>query len=187
MQTESTFDLPSAFSHSAFLPTDSRLSDLSDFYAYDIEYHEWRLLRFDHHHLTPMKEYISATNSSAGDAHQVSLQSQSIFDLRSRNHALYDRFYRTFGDLFTERAYHSRTGHSAVFHELQRKMYVLGGHRTKNYLREMLVYDVDKDVLEAWTDFSLQFPREFYSTGYRLRANIDAERNEIYIFTVSRG
>ena len=72
-----------------------------------------------------------------------------------------------------------------MFHERERKIYVIGGHRAKTYLRDVLVYDVDGDRMESWPNFVLRFPRDYYVEGFTLRATLDSSLNEIYIFTVT--
>ena len=101
------------------------------------------------------------------------------------NQPTYQRIYRQFGDSYPEKTFNSRTSHVLVLHESNRKCYIIGGHRTKTYLRDVLVYDLDQDRLEQWSDFVLRFPPEYYSGGFTIRATLDPNTDEMFIFTVS--
>lgn len=73
----------------------------------------------------------------------------------------------------------------------QRKLYIYGGQRGKEDLDELLTYDVDsqsislinKEHSHLGTNTSTEAKFE-PSSGYTLRATIDCDRDEIYVFSV---
>ncbi|KAH8400886.1 hypothetical protein KR009_001632 [Drosophila setifemur] len=87
----------------------------------------------------------------------------------------------------------SRITHCMVFHTKHRKLYIYGGQRGKEDLDEFLSYDVDTQAISV---LNKEHPHHGTtagneakfepSSGYTLRATIDCERDEIYIFSVSR-
>ncbi|KAH8270798.1 hypothetical protein KR018_005078 [Drosophila ironensis] len=84
----------------------------------------------------------------------------------------------------------SRITHCMVFHNKQRKLYIYGGQRGKEDLDEFLSYDVDTQAIAVLnkehshhgtiTGNEAKFEP---SSGYTLRATIDCERDEIYVFS----
>ncbi|XP_034135875.1 muskelin isoform X2 [Drosophila guanche] len=84
----------------------------------------------------------------------------------------------------------SRITHCMVFHNKQRKLYIYGGQRGKEDLDEFLSYDVDTQAISV---LNKEHPNQGTtagneakfepSSGYTLRATIDCERDEIYIFS----
>ncbi|KAH8299381.1 hypothetical protein KR044_000853 [Drosophila immigrans] len=84
----------------------------------------------------------------------------------------------------------SRITHCMVFHNKQRKLYIYGGQRGKEDLDELLTYDVDTQAISVLNkephqgNTSTSEAKFEPSSGYTLRATIDCERDEIYIFSV---
>ncbi|EDW09382.1 uncharacterized protein Dmoj_GI19068 [Drosophila mojavensis] len=84
----------------------------------------------------------------------------------------------------------SRITHCMVFHNKQRKLYIYGGQRGKEDLDELLTYDVDSQAISLinkehshlGTNTSTEAKFE-PSSGYTLRATIDCDRDEIYVFS----
>ncbi|XP_001361411.1 muskelin isoform X1 [Drosophila pseudoobscura] len=84
----------------------------------------------------------------------------------------------------------SRITHCMVFHNKQRKLYIYGGQRGKEDLDEFLSYDVDTQAISV---LNKEHPNQGTtagneakfepSSGYTLRATIDCERDEIYVFS----
>ncbi|KAH8375385.1 hypothetical protein KR200_002878 [Drosophila serrata] len=84
----------------------------------------------------------------------------------------------------------SRITHCMVFHNKHRKLYIYGGQRGKEDLDEFLSYDVDTQAISI---LNKEHPNHGTtagneakfepSSGYTLRATIDCERDEIYIFS----
>lgn len=78
----------------------------------------------------------------------------------------------------------SRIMHCMVFHNKTRKLYMYGGQRGKEDIDDFLSFDVDTKTISI-----LNKDNKFYenknepSPGYTLRATIDSERNEIYVFS----
>ncbi len=66
-----------------------------------------------------------------------------------------------------------------------RKLFVLAGQRSKEYLNDFFSYDVDKDEIQIISDGSKAGAIITPSTGFTQRATIDPNLNEIYVFSVS--
>ncbi|KAM8713553.1 hypothetical protein ACLKA7_013817 [Drosophila subpalustris] len=84
----------------------------------------------------------------------------------------------------------SRITHCMVFHNKQRKLYIYGGQRGKEDLDELLTYDVDTQAISVLNkehphqgNTSTTEAKFEPSSGYTLRATIDCDRDEIYIFS----
>ena len=76
----------------------------------------------------------------------------------------------------------SRTGHSMLFHEKSRLLYIFAGQRQKEYLSDFLTYDIDsKDVTVICDGVDEDVP----AAGFTQRATIDPELNEIHVLSVS--
>lgn len=72
-----------------------------------------------------------------------------------------------------------------------RKLYIYGGQRGKEDLDELLTYDVDTQSISVFNrenslhGSTASSEAKFEpSSGYTLRATIDCDRDEIYIFSV---
>lgn len=68
----------------------------------------------------------------------------------------------------------------------RRKLYIFGGQRSKEYLRDFVSYDVDTNEIEILN--SEQNNLESYNTpqaGFTQRATIDVDKDEIYVLSVS--
>ncbi|XP_030373545.1 muskelin [Scaptodrosophila lebanonensis] len=84
----------------------------------------------------------------------------------------------------------SRITHCMVFHNKQRKLYIYGGQRGKEDLDEFLSYDVDTQAISV---LNKEHQHQGTATsaeakfeplpGFTLRATIDCDRDEIYIFS----
>ncbi|XP_034476504.1 muskelin isoform X2 [Drosophila innubila] len=84
----------------------------------------------------------------------------------------------------------SRITHCMVFHNKQRKLYIYGGQRGKEDLDELLTYDVDTQSISVLNkehshhgNINTSEAKFEPSSGYTLRATIDCDRDEIYIFS----
>ncbi|ALC41608.1 muskelin, partial [Drosophila busckii] len=84
----------------------------------------------------------------------------------------------------------SRITHCMVFHTKQRKLYIYGGQRGKEDLDELLTYDVDTQAISILNKehshqcSTASTEAKFEpSPGYTLRATIDCDRDEIYVFS----
>lgn len=84
----------------------------------------------------------------------------------------------------------SRATHCMVFHTKQRKLYIYGGQRGKEDLDELLTYDVDTQAISVLNKENSHHGNTITSeakfepsSGYTLRATIDCDRDEIYIFS----
>lgn len=75
----------------------------------------------------------------------------------------------------------SRVGHSMLFDETRRSLYVFAGERVKDYLSDLYRYDVLTDVItEIVQDASKDAGPD---AGFTQRATMDEELQELYIFS----
>ncbi|XP_053966512.1 muskelin isoform X1 [Anastrepha ludens] len=90
----------------------------------------------------------------------------------------------------------SRITHCMVFHTKNRKLYIYGGQRGKEDIEDFIAYDVDTQAISvlnntcggaagsrACKHHSSSDAANEPSPGYTLRATIDCDRDEIYIFS----
>lgn len=78
----------------------------------------------------------------------------------------------------------SRITHCMVFHNKTRKLYIYGGQRGKEDIEEFISYDVDTKAVNSLNkDNKCYENKNEPSPGYTLRATIDSDRDEIYIFS----
>jgi hypothetical protein len=75
----------------------------------------------------------------------------------------------------------SRIGHSMLFHQKSRLLYVFAGQRQKEYLSDFFTYNVDTDEIVVIND---GHKSEVPSAGFTQRATIDPETNEIHVLSV---
>ncbi|XP_067122078.1 muskelin [Centruroides vittatus] len=76
----------------------------------------------------------------------------------------------------------SRIGHSMLFHEKSRLLYIFAGQRSKEYLSDFFTYNVDSDEVEIICDGTQS---EVPAAGFTQRATIDPDLNEIHVLSGS--
>lgn len=81
----------------------------------------------------------------------------------------------------TQSPLRSRTGHSMLFHENTRMLYIFAGQRQKEYLSDFLTYKVDTDEVTVICD---GIDEDVPAAGFTQRATIDPELNEIHVLSV---
>jgi hypothetical protein len=75
----------------------------------------------------------------------------------------------------------SRVGHSMLFDQNQRSLFVFAGQRIKDYLSDFYKYSVDEDkVTEIAQDYSKNAGPD---AGFTQRATLDEELQEIYVLS----
>lgn len=75
----------------------------------------------------------------------------------------------------------SRVGHSMVFDETNRSLYVFAGQRVKDYLSDLYRYEVDQDIVtEIAQDASKDSGPD---AGFTQRATLDESLDELYVFS----
>ncbi|KAL9540450.1 hypothetical protein MBANPS3_009668 [Mucor bainieri] len=75
----------------------------------------------------------------------------------------------------------SRVGHSMLFDQSNRSLYVFAGQRGKDYLSDLYLYQVDTDtVTEIAQDYSKDAGPD---AGFTQRATIDEDRQELYVLS----
>ncbi|XP_067928019.1 muskelin-like isoform X2 [Watersipora subatra] len=77
----------------------------------------------------------------------------------------------------------SRFGHSMMFDNRTRKLYVFAGQRGRDSLNDLLVYDVDNDTVQTLPgiDHSLSEGHPEPPSGFTQRATIDADEGVIHL------
>lgn len=78
----------------------------------------------------------------------------------------------------------SRITHSMLFHNKNRKLYIFGGQRGKEYMTDFLAYDVEtQEITNITTAENFENKNIFPQSGMTQRATINVERDEIYVLT----
>ena len=75
----------------------------------------------------------------------------------------------------------SRIGHSMLFHQKLRLLYIFAGQRHKEYLSDFFTYNVDTDQISVINDGD---KTEVPAAGFTQRATIDPESHEIHVLSV---
>lgn len=77
----------------------------------------------------------------------------------------------------------SRTGHSMLFNNADRKLYIFGGQRRRDeYLNDFFTFQVDSGEVEALCE-GAGAGEAIPAVGYTQRATIDCKRGEIFVMT----
>ncbi len=76
----------------------------------------------------------------------------------------------------------SRIGHSMLFHEKMRLLYIFAGQRHKEYLSDFFTYNVDTDEIVIINDGEKS---EVPAAGFTQRATIDPDNHEIHVLSVT--
>ncbi|KAI8047413.1 Muskelin N-terminus-domain-containing protein [Gilbertella persicaria] len=75
----------------------------------------------------------------------------------------------------------SRVGHSMLFDQTNRSLYVFAGQRGKDYLSDLYRYDVDQDMV---TEIAQDYTKDAGpDAGFNQRATIDAALEELYVLS----
>lgn len=69
--------------------------------------------------------------------------------------------------------------------QIERKLFIFAGQRSKEYLNDFLTYDVDTGVIRVISDGSKKHINSLSAAGFTQRATIDPTLNEIYVLSVS--
>jgi muskelin len=76
----------------------------------------------------------------------------------------------------------SRTGHSMLFHSKLRLLFIFGGQRQRDTLRDFFTYNVDTNETNHICDGDRH---ELPAAGFAQKATIDNDLNEIHVLCVS--
>ncbi|XKL65489.1 hypothetical protein PGB90_008909 [Kerria lacca] len=76
-----------------------------------------------------------------------------------------------------------RIGHCMLFHPRYRKLYIFNGEHNKEQLTHFVSYNVDTQHIEIISDFIKQDESELLPPGYKQRATIDSDLDEIFVFS----
>ncbi|GAA5806192.1 hypothetical protein HPULCUR_011722 [Helicostylum pulchrum] len=142
------------------LALESAPSSYSGFYSFDIDKSVWKTLRYDVSHLP-------IPTATLRD------QIASLDPALSRTRASSGSY------IPTSHTIKSRSGHSMLLDSKNRKIYIFGGQRAKECLKDLYCYSIDQDKITSITqDFSKNIGPE---SGYTQRGAIDIERQELHI------
>ncbi|GAA5813656.1 hypothetical protein MFLAVUS_007141 [Mucor flavus] len=142
------------------LALESAPTSYSGFYSFDIDKSVWKTLRYDVSHI-PV--------SPASLREQISSLDPAISRTRTSSGSY----------IPSSQTIKSRSGHSMLLDSKNRKIYIFGGQRAKECLRDLYCYSIEHDTITPITqDFSKNIGPE---SGYTQRAIIDVERQELHI------
>ncbi|KAG8180418.1 hypothetical protein JTE90_022767 [Oedothorax gibbosus] len=178
----------------------------SDFYVYDIDSNQWTLITddtaamggpglvFDHqvcidadkNTLYVFGGRILTCTCSPIASSDDSLGVEPGFSGLYSYHVPTNSWHRLREDYYKSSTQNaeikSRIGHSMLFHEKTRLLYIFAGQRSKEYLSDFFTYNVDTDKVEVICDGSdIEVP----PAGFTQRATIDPELNEIHVLSGS--
>ncbi|XP_013065236.2 muskelin-like isoform X1 [Biomphalaria glabrata] len=74
----------------------------------------------------------------------------------------------------------SRIGHSMLFHPVKRVLYIFAGQRSKEYLNDFLMYNVNTKTIHLISDGK---KKDGCQAGFTQRATLDPDLNEIHVFS----
>ncbi|XP_054707459.1 muskelin-like isoform X2 [Uloborus diversus] len=174
----------------------------SDFYVYDIDSNQWTLITddtaamggpslvFDHQICMDVEKNtiyvfggrILTSPLSSDDSICTEPVFSGLFSYHVPTNAwckLRDDYPKPHHD---DQEIKSRIGHSMLFHEKKRLLYIFAGQRSKEYLSDFFTYNVDTDRIHVICDGT---DVEVPPAGFTQRATIDPELNEIHVLSGS--
>ncbi|XP_042910813.1 muskelin isoform X2 [Parasteatoda tepidariorum] len=176
----------------------------SDFFVYDIDSNQWTLITdntaemggprlvFDHQVCMDVEKNtlyvfggrILVSNSTSSSDENVC--PEPMFSGLYSYHVPTNTWTKLRDDYPKPRRFDfeikSRIGHSMLFHEKSRLLYIFAGQRAKEYLSDFFTYNVDSDRIDFICDGS---DNELPPAGFTQRATIDPELNEIHVLSGS--
>lgn len=189
------------FTLGRYLDSSARTTEClkSDFYVYDIDTNKWTLITDDTAAMGGPKLIFDHQMCMDVEKNTIYVFGGKIL---TSSLAMEDRALETaFSGLFT---YHvptntwhklrddstgsgpqevrARIGHSMLFHEKSRLLYIFAGQRSKEYLTDFFTYNVDTDQMNILCDGQKV---EVPAAGFTQRATIDPELNEIHVLSGS--
>ncbi|KAI0239365.1 hypothetical protein L0F63_003758 [Massospora cicadina] len=165
----------------------------ADFYCYDVKAQSWTELSsdtkaedgpgliFDHQMcIDPESQviYVSGGRQIHPDSSTVIYSGLYAYDIQSHRWRL----------LKPTSPYHvgegvsleGRISHSMVFDGSTRNLYVLAGERNKDFLSDIFSYDVDKNTIGIYRDYTHAGGPH---PGFAQPATLDPERQELYVMS----
>ncbi|KAG9508874.1 Muskelin [Fragariocoptes setiger] len=184
-----------------FVPRDQRNSEnlKSDFYVFDINLSRWYLISEDTSQdggpqlLTNHQMCLDAQKNVLyifGGYYQFKVPQSMCEDLSS----YVERFsysglwaYDINGKLWQKLRdddlnasdMRPRTGHVMLLHERRRKLYIIGGQRNREFLRDLIVYHIDSNTVEIQCDGEKSLVP---MSRAPLRGSIDPDYDQLHIF-----
>ncbi|RWS30108.1 muskelin-like protein [Leptotrombidium deliense] len=173
----------------------------SDFYVYDTEANKWQLITddtaamggprlvFDHQMCVDIEKNtlyvfggrilspVSADERQTDQPHFSGLYSYHI----PTN--MWTKLRDDVASISCNQLTHgikSRIGHSMLFHEKLRLLYIFAGQRQKEYLSDFFTYNVDTNEVTVICDGEHS---EVPAAGFTQRATLDSDLNEIHVLS----
>ncbi|XP_054163494.1 muskelin-like isoform X2 [Oppia nitens] len=174
----------------------------SDFYIYDIQMNKWSLITddttciggpplvFDHQMSMDLEKNIiyvfggriftcSLANRFVNCVDQPLFSGLYIYNVNKNQwNKLRDDCLTTGETSDIQLGIKSRIGHSMLFHQKLRLLYIFGGQRHKEYLNDFFTYNVDTNEITVINDGHTS---ELPASGYFQRATIDEDSYEIHV------
>ncbi|RWS09436.1 muskelin-like protein [Dinothrombium tinctorium] len=176
----------------------------SDFYVYDTEANKWQLITddtaamggpklvFDHQMCLDVEKntlYVFGgriLSPNVTDERHTSCPDQPNFSGLFSYHVPTNMWHKLCDDISStsspqgNQGIKSRIGHSMLFHEKLRSLYIFAGQRQKEYLSDFFTYNVDTHEINVICDGEHS---EVPAAGFTQRATLDAELNEIHVLS----
>ena len=124
---------------------------------------------------------VSTEERSTNCPEQPLFSGLYIYDVKQNSWQKLREDCPTVGVRSTANEIKSRIGHSMLFHQKLRLLYVFAGQRPKEYLSDFFTYNVDTDEIIVINDGD---KTEVPAAGFTQRATIDPETHEIYVLSV---
>ncbi|XP_077487639.1 muskelin 1 isoform X1 [Amblyomma americanum] len=171
----------------------------SDFYVYDIERNKWTLITddtaamggpkliFDHQMCMDVERntiYVFGGKILTSSLPVEERAMETAFSGLFTYHVPTNTWHKLRDDSSGNgpQDVRARIGHSMLFHEKSRLLYIFAGQRSKEYLTDFFTYNVDTDQMNILCDGQKV---EVPAAGFTQRATIDPELNEIHVLSGS--
>uniref|UniRef100_A0A224Z4H8 Muskelin n=1 Tax=Rhipicephalus zambeziensis TaxID=60191 RepID=A0A224Z4H8_9ACAR len=189
------------FTLGRYLDSSARSTDClkSDFYVYDIERNKWTLITddtaamggpkliFDHQMCMDVERntiYVFGGKILTSSLPVEDRALETAFSGLFTYHVPTNTWHKLRDDSSSNglQDVRARIGHSMLFHEKSRLLYIFAGQRSKEYLTDFFTYNVDTDQMNILCDGQKV---EVPAAGFTQRATIDPELNEIHVLSGS--
>ena len=177
----------------------------SDFFVYDIETNHWQMITddthamggprliFEHQMVFDMRDntlyvfggrvFLPTDSGETSDSEQIIMSGLYAYHVPTNSWKCL-RPDANANNNMESQDMKPRTGHSILFHEKSRQLYIFAGQRQKEHLRDFLAYDVDTDQVRVIFDGDDKVVPDGVG-GCTQRATIDSDLNEIHVFSGS--
>ncbi|KAL3852859.1 hypothetical protein ACJMK2_016468 [Sinanodonta woodiana] len=191
----------------------------SDFYMFDLGFGKWTLITedtaamggpkliFDHQMVMDIERqniYVFGGRVLVGNSDSTERGSEPTFSGLYAYHVPTNTWQKLMDDCAELR---SRIGHSMLFHPGKRVLYIFAGQRSKQYLNDFFMYNVDTNQIEIISDGVRKDPpqtsrtqsvdqqirhflkdptqrgSEIPAAGFTQRATLDPDTDEIHVLS----